>query len=242
MESIARLRAHGVPGTWHVGPSVRPADIGARLIAHGFTYAGDDIGMAADLSRLPSDLNTAPGLTITRVHNDADLEIWTRTLAVGFGEGEREAAWTGEMYRRIGEGDAQPWRHYLGWLSGAPVATASLFLGAGVAGIYFVFSVPDARRQGIGAAITRGAARCHRAGVSDRRAGCFRDGPLGLSAPGLPGILPDRHLRMAYTFGYLNLFTIFNAPFCTPKPPEYAAPGYRHRLRRQPGNLLLIGR
>src|SRR3982751_496880 len=36
-ESIERLRAYDVPGTWHVGPSTRPADIGARLIAHGFT-------------------------------------------------------------------------------------------------------------------------------------------------------------------------------------------------------------
>src|SRR5215211_2465554 len=55
-ESIARLRAYDVPGTWHVGPSMRPDDLGARLIAHGFTYAGDDIGMAADLSALPATL------------------------------------------------------------------------------------------------------------------------------------------------------------------------------------------
>src|SRR5262249_35018101 len=50
--SIERLRARGVPGTWHVGPSMRPADLGARLVAHGFRYAGDDIGMALDLSAL----------------------------------------------------------------------------------------------------------------------------------------------------------------------------------------------
>jgi len=158
-ESITRLRAHGVPGTWHVGPSMRPADLGARLIAHGFTYAGDDIGMAADLSALPATLETAPGLVIDRVRDEQALAIWTRTLAAGFGEGEREAAWTGEMYRRIGLGDEQPWRHYLGWLNGAPVATGSLFLGAGVAGIYFVFTLEEARRQGIGTAITHAALR-----------------------------------------------------------------------------------
>src|SRR6187549_2222232 len=55
-ESIERLRAHDLPGTWHVGPSTRPADIGARLIAHGFTYAGDDIGMAIDVITLPAKL------------------------------------------------------------------------------------------------------------------------------------------------------------------------------------------
>jgi GNAT superfamily N-acetyltransferase len=157
--SIERLVAHAVPGTWHVGPSMRPADLGARLVAHGFTYAGDEIGMAADLSALPKELDAPSGLAIERVRGEQDLTAWTRTLAVGFGEGEREAAWVGEMYRRIGFGDDLPWRHYLGWLGGAPVATATLFLGAGAAGIYFVFTVPEARRRGIGAAMTHAPLR-----------------------------------------------------------------------------------
>jgi GNAT superfamily N-acetyltransferase len=176
-ESIKRLRAHAVPGTWHVGPSMRPADLGTRLIAHGFVYAGDDIGMAADLSALPVALDSPPGLAIDRVCDEQQLAIWTRTLAAGFGEGEREAAWTGEMYRRIGLGDQLPWRHYLGRLHGVPVATASLFLGAGVAGIYFVFTVEEARRQGIGAAITYAALR-------DAHALGYHVGVLGASEPG----------------------------------------------------------
>src|SRR5690349_5941056 len=34
-ESIERMQARAVPGTWHVGPGMRPADLGARLVAHG---------------------------------------------------------------------------------------------------------------------------------------------------------------------------------------------------------------
>lgn len=152
--SLARMRELGVPGTWHVGPSMRPVDLGERLVALGFEYAGDDIGMAADLSALPGP-EPPEGLEVGRVRGEDDLATWIETLGSGFGEGPVEAEWVGEMYRRIGyEG---PLRHYLGWLDGKPVATSTLFFGAGVAGIYFVFTVEGARRRGIGAEITLAA-------------------------------------------------------------------------------------
>jgi ribosomal protein S18 acetylase RimI-like enzyme len=155
--SVERFRAHGVPGSWHVGPSMRPADLGARLLAHGFIHAGEDIGMAVDLAALHQNLPAPAGLTVERVCDDESLAAWAGVLERSFGEGEAEAAWVQATYRRIGLSDDVPWRHYLGRLEGGPVATASLFVGGGAAGVYFVSTLPSARRQGIGAAVTRAA-------------------------------------------------------------------------------------
>jgi GNAT superfamily N-acetyltransferase len=179
LESVKLLRAHGVPGTWHVGPSMRPADLGERLVRHGFADGGADIGMAVDLAALPEHVPAPADLAITRVADEPGLGVWSETLGRGFGEGEREARWVGATYAKIGLGEGVPWRHYVGTLGGEPVATTSLFVAAGAAGIYFVLTVPEARRRGIGAAITLAA-------LLDARAMGLRLGVLGSSPMGHP--------------------------------------------------------
>ena len=96
-------------------------------------------------------------------------------MARGFGEGEKEAAWVADIYRH--EGFEDPWRHYLAYLDDEPVATTTIYLGAGVAGVYFVMTIPEARRRGIGAAITL-------AGLQEARDSGYRTGVLGSSAAG----------------------------------------------------------
>jgi GNAT superfamily N-acetyltransferase len=172
---VAHLQAARVPGSWHVGPSMRPLDLGERLLRHGYTYGGNEPGMAMDLHALREDVPS--GLRIERVRDDTQLDIWARTLAVDFGQGELEANWVRDVYRIIGLGDDVPLRHYLGWLDDEPVATTTLFLGAGVAGIFFVMTVPQARRRGIGAAITLAA-------LHEGRDLGYRVGVLGASEPG----------------------------------------------------------
>jgi GNAT superfamily N-acetyltransferase len=113
--------------------------------------------MAVDLFGLPERVPVPDDFVVERVRDEAGLAAWIEALGSGFGEGPVEAEWVGEMYRRLGfEG---PWRHYVGLLSGEPVATATTFLGAGVAGIYFVCTLERARRRGIGAGVTLAALR-----------------------------------------------------------------------------------
>lgn len=155
VESQEAMRAAGVPGSWHVGPSMRPDDLGERLEAHGFEAAPEP-GMAADLEDVP-EMGMSPGLTVERVVDAMGMDGFEAVLAAGFGEGPPEARWVRTTYERIGLGDDTSWRHYVGRLDGKPVATASLFFAAGVAGIYFVCTVPELRRRGLGAAISRHA-------------------------------------------------------------------------------------
>lgn len=175
--SIACMRRHKVPGSWHVGPGMTPADLDRRLVDHGFYYAGDDIGMAVDLEALRSE---APpqGLSISRVTSSEDLAAWVGALGRGFGEGPSGAGWVGAIFARLGLGNPA-WRHYVGRLDGEPVATATLFLGTGVAGVYFVFTRPEVRNRGIGGAITL-------APLLDARALGWGIGVLGASTMGEP--------------------------------------------------------
>src|SRR6266542_449463 len=177
-EAVARFRAYGLPATWHVGPTTRPADLGERLLTRGFSGGWSDIGMAADLRALHDDQPAPADLHIVRARSAQDLDAWVRARALD-PEGELESRWVADVYLRIGLGDDVPWRHYVGWLEGQPVATATLLLTAGVAGVYFVLTAPEARRRGIGAAITLAALR-------EARDLGYRIGVLGASAMGLP--------------------------------------------------------
>jgi GNAT superfamily N-acetyltransferase len=65
--------------------------------------------------------------------------------------------WAGQAWvdatLNIGIGST-PWRMFVGYLDGEPVATNMLFNGAGVASVYAVATVPTARGKGIGGTIT----------------------------------------------------------------------------------------
>jgi GNAT superfamily N-acetyltransferase len=176
--SIQRMHKRGVPGTWHVGPSMRPTDLAERLRSAGLTLGSSEPGMAADLHTLRDDLPSPGGLRVERVRDEAGLTAWSQTLAQGFGEGEREATWVAATYRALGfHADNGPWLHYLARLNGRPVGTSTVFLGAGVAGVYFVSTVPEARGCGIGAASTL-------AGLMDARQLGYRIGILTSSTMG----------------------------------------------------------
>jgi hypothetical protein len=155
--ALERGRARGVPLLWWTGPQTRPADLGRRLEARGFTRDTEAPGMALELARLPRRPLGPPGLTIEPVADAAALGDWLGAFRAGFGiERDFERPWR-DWLTAVGLDRGAPMRHFLARLAGEPVGTATVHLAAGVAGVYNVATVPGARRQGIGAETTRAA-------------------------------------------------------------------------------------
>jgi GNAT superfamily N-acetyltransferase len=152
------LDRRGLPGSWHLSPSMAPSDLADRLLAAGFDDGGDEPAMQADLRAGPPRPPPVDGLVVERVRTAAALDEYRAVLADGFGEGPPEAAWVAEVLRRTGLGADLQWQHLLGRLDGEPAATATVYASPReVAGLYFVCTTPAARRRGIGAAVTTAA-------------------------------------------------------------------------------------
>jgi GNAT superfamily N-acetyltransferase len=139
---------------WSVGPSTRPANLGSYLESQGFKSEGQTTGMAADLLTIHQDVAASTELVIREINDSSGLMALQTIDMKGFGSSLEAAQLYYDTYLHVGFGADTPWHHYLGLWHDEPVAKASLLLHAGVAGVYGVATIPEARRQGIGTAMT----------------------------------------------------------------------------------------
>ena len=139
---------------WWVGPGTKPADLPERLMARGMqpNMVGDP-GMAADLRTLSEGVRIGDGFNIVEAHNETILGHWRDVFCASY----EIPLFVGQAWvdATINAGiDRSPWRLYVGYWNGKPVATNILFCGAGVASVYGVGTLPEARGKGFGSAIT----------------------------------------------------------------------------------------
>ena len=176
-ETLAHFKSRNVTRlSWWIEPGTQPTDLGKHLAAHGLTYTDGEPGMAVDLVGLNEDLPTPSGLTIEHVGDTETLRKWAYASIIGFELPETSVDTWFDLF--TGLGFDLPLRNYVGILNREPVATSELFLAAGVAGIYVVATIPEARRQGVGTAITLAPLR-------EARAMGYRIGILHSSSMGL---------------------------------------------------------
>jgi GNAT superfamily N-acetyltransferase len=152
--ALAHFRSMNIKKlSWLSHEDVPSTEIYKALLARGLTFKESfATEMAVDLSSLPEDLPTHPDLRIVSVVDGSALKQWIHVASVGFRISEKyEKVW----YDFFVDAIFNPqFRTYLALLNGKPVGTSQVFLSEGVAGIYNVTCIPEARGKGIGSAIT----------------------------------------------------------------------------------------
>ncbi len=176
-DAIAYFGKRRATWSWLVGPEPQPPDLEQHLQARGLMGGHEGIGMGCDLRAIEEGRPAPAGLEIVRAADAEMLGTFVTTYVAGFGMREAVRAPMTTLERSVGCRPGVPYRRFLGLLAGVPVATTALFLGERVAGVYHVSTLPPARRQGIGTAMTR------RALVEAREAG-YRVAVLHASAAG----------------------------------------------------------
>lgn len=139
---------------WSLGRDCQPVNMASHLERQGFVLLNDEnIGMALDVEAMRVEEQEVAGLEIREIVDLEGLQVLRRLEIRGFGSTDEMAQNYFEMYAGVGFGRGTVWRHFGGWQQGEAVASASLLFHAGVAGIYGVATVPEARRRGIARAM-----------------------------------------------------------------------------------------
>ncbi len=178
-ETLALFGERRLPMLWSVTSSTRPVHLGSLLATRGLSRGESLAGMAVDLDKLAQEPPTPAAFAIERVSDAGALERWARSYIDGFAMAESAGHVLHDLYASIGFSDHVPFRHYVGTLNGEPVASSTLFVGAGVAAIWHVGTLSVARRSGIGTAMTLAPLRDAQA--MGYRAGVLYASPMGLS-------------------------------------------------------------
>lgn len=139
---------------WSLGQDCRPANMATYLEGQGFLKLNDEnMGMALDMASMQAAESKVKDLEIREVEDLEGLKVMRQIEIKGFGSSAEMAQNYFEMYATVGFGKGTAWRHFSGWQRGKAVASASLLFHAGVAGIYGVATIPEARRQGVARAM-----------------------------------------------------------------------------------------
>ncbi|HEX2646232.1 MAG TPA: GNAT family N-acetyltransferase [Candidatus Dormibacteraeota bacterium] len=183
---LAWFHARSVPWRWIVGPRSSPDDLGQRLVGAGMRAASDHPGMVLRLDRMRDEPPDLRGLDVHEVLDRDDFDGWADVQRDTWGlTAESDEAWR-TAHLQLGFGRKLPLRNYVALLDGKPVGGAAVFFAEGVAGIYNVAVLPEARGKGIGREVTLAALR-------DARELGFSLSTLGSSDLGLPV-----YLRIGY--------------------------------------------
>ncbi len=176
---VDRLVAHGRGFTWWVTPTTRTPALEQVLRDRGLVASEVIPGMHSDLT---TNRNLEPvdsAISVEAVSTPSRIREATDVMMAGF---EMPPDWAAPMAEILGAPPADPAASVVNVIAsrdGQPLGGGTVACHHGVAGLYNIAVLPDARGQGAGAEITRALLRIGRA------AGC-EQAILHASAMGYP--------------------------------------------------------
>lgn len=153
-QALEPFRQLDMPMTWWVDSQSEPAQLGRALQNHGLHHLRDMFGMAAPLDSLPAVVAPDMEHSFEAVQSRHGLEEWLPLFMDTFDVPQADNALVLDVFDRLSFGPHAQWHHFLIRVEGRVVATGSLHLGAGVAGLYNIGTHPAYRQHGLGSAIT----------------------------------------------------------------------------------------
>jgi len=151
---LAESARRRVPCRWWFTPGTRPAAV--RLVLERrmrLHYRAP--AMVAELDGGVLEQPLPDGVEVERVRDLDALGRFAEVLLTAFERPRSDHAGWIAAFGAIGLGEQSPWQHFVATIEGRTVATASVFLGGGTAGVYHVGTLPAARGRGAGGAVTR---------------------------------------------------------------------------------------
>lgn len=192
---IERYRSRGLPVHWQLNPLTQPDDLGRYLQRHGLVKAGASPVMAVALDAVKRD-DMPAGLRIERIADVESLRHYSAVFRTGFQMPDDLMHMIDICFAAQRLDPSANLQHYVGWLGAEPVATTSLMLAGGVAGIWCVTTIEQARGRGIASAMVYRA-------LQDARVLGYRAGLLVSSAMGY-----SVYRRMGFAeYGRLQTYT-----------------------------------
>ncbi|MFX1458015.1 MAG: GNAT family N-acetyltransferase [Promethearchaeota archaeon] len=156
-ENITFFEKRQVPFLWVLGPSSTPKNMGELLIKNGFIV--DKLqGMAYNLKMMNTERELLNKVKIVKVESMDNLKVWNNIILTGFDFPEEvRPNFFFEAFLFILLNNRASASAFLAYYDGNPVASSLVLYKAGVAGIHMVTTLEEARRKGIGTAITLGS-------------------------------------------------------------------------------------
>lgn len=150
----SKINERGAPALWWLGPQSTPENLGGLLEQYGLQHVGETPGMAVDLAVLTFTPKTIENFRIEKVTNVERQALWAQIAAIGTGFSDTATHEMAQVEATLIDPQYKAQHRYIGFLDGVPVASSALVLDSGVAGIYAVATIPEARRKGIGEIMT----------------------------------------------------------------------------------------